>query len=51
MAGIGSKHLGEIERGTHNPRLATMTKLAFALDLRLSELIALYEERLDDDGA
>jgi transcriptional regulator with XRE-family HTH domain len=47
IAGIGAKHLGEIERGAHDPRFTTVLKLASALGLRPSELLSLYEERLE----
>lgn len=49
LAGIGFKHLGEIERGRHDPRLTTVLKLATALDLPLGELMARFERRLDGD--
>ncbi len=40
-AGIGSKHLGEIERGNHDPRLTTIFKLADGLGLTVGELLEL----------
>lgn len=43
-AGIGEKHLGEIERGLRDPRLSTLIRLLDALDLRPDELAALWEE-------
>jgi transcriptional regulator with XRE-family HTH domain len=43
IAGMGAKHLGEIERGKHDPRFTTMLKLARALQLEPGELIAEYE--------
>jgi XRE family transcriptional regulator, regulator of sulfur utilization len=51
LAGIGFKHLGEIERGRHDPRLTTALKLATALGLPLSELMARYEQRLEEEGS
>ena len=42
-ADVGAKHLGEIERGAHDPRFTTILKLARALQLQPGELIAEYE--------
>ncbi len=39
-AGLNRSYLGEIERGIAVPSLATIAKLAGALDLSLSELMA-----------
>jgi transcriptional regulator with XRE-family HTH domain len=47
LAGLSSKHVGEIERARKDPRLSTLLKLAGALDLRISELMARYEERVE----
>lgn len=44
IAGMGAKHLGEIERGNHDPRFTTILKLARALELAPGELIALSED-------
>jgi transcriptional regulator with XRE-family HTH domain len=41
---MGAKHLGEIERGNHDPRFTTILKLARALQLQPGELIALSED-------
>lgn len=43
-AGIGEKHLGEIERGLRDPRLSTVMRLVVALDLSHDELVAFWEE-------
>jgi transcriptional regulator with XRE-family HTH domain len=45
-AGIGEKHLGEIERGLRDPRLSTLIRLLDALDLPRDELAAFWEEAL-----
>lgn len=47
-AGIGSKHLGEIERGLRDPRLTTVIRLLDALDLPRDDLIAFWTEALTD---
>lgn len=46
-ADINRSYLGEIERGTAVPSLATMAKLAEALDIHLSTLLASCERQLD----
>jgi transcriptional regulator with XRE-family HTH domain len=46
-AGLGAKHLSEIERANRDPRLTTVLKLARALDLSAGELLALYDEQLE----
>jgi predicted transcriptional regulator len=46
-AGIGAKHLGEIERGTSDPRLTTIVKLLEALELDADELAAFWAEAWD----
>ncbi|WP_432720865.1 helix-turn-helix transcriptional regulator [Jeongeupia wiesaeckerbachi] len=43
-ADLNRSYLGEIERGVVVPSLHTMAKLALALDLKLSELVARCEE-------
>ncbi len=43
-AGIGEKHLGEIERGKRDPHLSTLMRLVVALDLSDEELVAFWEE-------
>jgi transcriptional regulator with XRE-family HTH domain len=39
-AGVGAKHLGEIERGNHSPTYGTLLRVADGLRMPLSELIA-----------
>lgn len=46
-AGLGAKHVSEIERANRDPRLTTVLKLAAALDLQVGELLALLDEQLD----
>jgi transcriptional regulator with XRE-family HTH domain len=45
-AGIGEKHLGEIERGLRDPRLSTLIRLLDALELYPDELAAFWDEAL-----
>jgi transcriptional regulator with XRE-family HTH domain len=47
LAGLSSKHVGEIERANKDPRVTTVLKLADALDLRAGELFTLFDERLE----
>ena len=41
-AGLGAKHLSEIERANRDPRLTTLLKIAVALELKGDELLDLY---------
>lgn len=43
LAGIARTHLTMIENGTKSPNFETIWKLALALDLKPSELVALFE--------
>lgn len=43
-ADLNRSYLGEIERGTAMPSIATAAKLAHALGLTLSSLISRYEQ-------
>lgn len=45
LAGIGRSHLGKIENGVKNPTLGTLWKIAAALGMKLSQLIALAEDK------
>lgn len=47
LAGIGRTHLTMIENGDKIPNIETLWKLAEALDLRPSELIARVEEWME----
>jgi transcriptional regulator with XRE-family HTH domain len=44
--GVGRKYVGQIERGEIIPSFAALVALANGLDVPLSELIRVYEERL-----
>jgi transcriptional regulator with XRE-family HTH domain len=46
-AGIGAKHVSELERGNKDPRLATFLRLAAGLGLTGTELMALHERRVE----
>lgn len=43
LAGIGRTHLTMIENGQKNPNFETIWKIALALELRPSELVARFE--------
>lgn len=49
-AGLNRSYLGEIERGVAVPSLATIAKLAGALELSLSELMARLEAGRSETG-
>ena len=50
--GVGRKYVGQIERGEIVPSFAALVALAKGLDVPLSELVRVYEERLRAvDGA
>jgi len=44
--GVGRKYVGQIERGEITPSFAALVGIANGLDVPLSELIRVYEERL-----
>jgi len=44
--GVGRKYVGQIERGEIIPSFAALVALASGLDVPLSELVRVYEERL-----
>ena len=44
--GVGRKYVGQIERGEIIPSFAALVGIAHGLDVPLSELIRVYEERL-----
>ncbi|HEX7292158.1 MAG TPA: helix-turn-helix transcriptional regulator [Conexibacter sp.] len=46
-AGLGAKHVSELERGNKDPRLDTFLRLAAGLGLTGTELMALYERQLE----
>jgi transcriptional regulator with XRE-family HTH domain len=45
-AGVGSKHVSELERAKKDPRLTTFMKLAAGLGMSATELMALVEQQL-----
>ena len=47
FAGIGRTHLSAIERGERKPTLDTFFKIADALDVKPSILVAAIEEELE----
>ena len=47
LAGIGRTHLSAIERGERKPTLETFFKLAYALNVRPSVLMAAIESELE----
>ena len=47
LAGIGRTHLSAIERGERKPTLETFFKIADALNIRPSALLAEIEEELN----
>ncbi len=49
-AGLWPKHVSEIERANKDPRLSTVFKLADALGIRASELLALAEREREVDA-
>lgn len=49
LAGIARTHLTMIENGQKKPNLETIWRLAEALDMRPSELVAQIELRSDDN--
>ena len=48
LAGIARTHLSMIENGTMKASIETVSKIAQALELRPSELLALAEERQEN---
>lgn len=49
LAGIERSHLGKIENGYKNASIDTLWKIAEALDLKLSEVIALVERAISTE--
>lgn len=46
LAGIARGHLGMIETGAKNANVDTLWRISGALDMRLSELFRMVEERI-----
>ncbi len=51
LAGIGRTHLSAIERGQRRPTMETFFKIAEALDMRPSALLAEIELEMEKRGA
>lgn len=49
FAGIGRTHLSAIERGERKPTLETFFKIAYALGVKASDIMASIEEELSLD--
>lgn len=47
LAGMAREHLGMVETGGRIPNLYTIWRIADALDMRPSELVALIEEEME----
>ena len=47
LAGIARSHLVELENGNKTVKLNTLWNIAYALDLKPSELIRLVEKEID----
>lgn len=50
LAGIARSHLAMIENGRKQANVETLWRIAQALDIRLSDIIRMVEERLAEDG-
>lgn len=48
LAGIGRTHLSAIERGERKPTLDTFFHIAYALDMKASELMQAVEQELEN---
>lgn len=46
LADIGRTHLSAIERGERKPTLETLYRISNALDMKMSEIVLLIEEKL-----
>ena len=49
LAGIGRTHLSAIERGERKPTMETFFKIAYALNMRPSEIMKEIEEELQNE--
>lgn len=50
LAGIGRTHLSAIERGVRKPTLDTFYRIAEAMSMRPSQLLALVETAIEEAG-
>ena len=48
LAGIGRSHLSAIERGERKPTMEPFFRIAYALEMRPSELMRAIEEAMED---
>lgn len=46
LADIGRTHLSAIERGERKPTLETLYRISNALDMKMSDIVIMIEERL-----
>ena len=46
LAGVARRHLAMIESGSKNANVETLWRIAAALDMRMSELMRLVEDKL-----
>lgn len=51
LADIGRTHLSAIERGERKPTLETLYRIACALDMKMSDVMIVLENRLEKDTA
>lgn len=47
LIGIGRTHLSSIERGTRRPTMDTLFRIAEAMDVKPSEIVAAIEKALE----
>lgn len=47
LADIGRTHLSAIERGSQKPTLETLYRIAVALDVKMSDIVAEIEKRIE----
>ena len=48
LADIGRTHLSAIERGERKPTLETLYRISCALDIKMSDIVAEIEKKLDE---
>ena len=49
LADIGRSHLSAIERGERKPTMETFYRICCAMDVRMSEVSLLLEQRLENE--
>lgn len=50
LADIGRTHLSAIERGERKPTLETLYRISCALDVKMSDIVAEIERRIEVNG-